>query len=95
MLFFSVSLRAEETSQEKLAAHKAAGGRETQQYPVPTGSDLSNASGARDVRRKSYRCSRPVLLNHNAAMFALTLLAIALMLTDAFLQRCLYTSNAQ
>lgn len=47
MLFFSVSLRAEETSQEKLAAHKAAGGRETQQYPVPTGSDLSNASGAR------------------------------------------------
>lgn len=67
--FSQSSLRAEETSQEKLAAHKAAGGRETQQYPVPTGSDLSNASGARDVRRKSYRCSRPVLLYHNAAMF--------------------------
>lgn len=44
VVFLSTSLRAGETTSEKLAAHKAAGGTETQQYPVPTGSDLSNGS---------------------------------------------------
>lgn len=42
----------------KCTAHKAAGGTEKQQYPVPTGSDLSNGSASeRDVWRESKRCS--------------------------------------
>ncbi len=66
ILFFSVSVPKQRKPHEK---HKAAGGREMQQYPVLTGSDLSSGSGARDARRKSNCCSRPLLLYHNAAMF--------------------------
>lgn len=45
MLYFSVSKQRKPHEQ-----HKAAGGSETQQYPVLTGSDLSNGSGARGNR---------------------------------------------
>ncbi len=44
ILFFSVSVPKQRKPHEK---HKAAGGREMQQYPVMTGSDLSSGSGAR------------------------------------------------
>lgn len=60
--FFESALNLRQTIW-KLAAHKAAGGTEAQQYPVPTGSDLSNGSeretygGIESMQQASYTVS--------------------------------------